>query len=408
MTSNYRPAKEQAIIFETFYRFDKDGSGSIDFEEFCKNFDFKPNRFAKRAFMLLDTGGTGEITFVQFVVACWNYCTYDKMGLYNFAYMLYDDKRTRNIPTEQMFILLEEVYDFKSRGKTFDSSGTYNVVKNSPEYYVIQAKRGLKACAGADDLISFEEFIGYGRSHPNLLALPFGLQYTLQKRLGGAKFWKEMTDKRRRMERAAGTSGLNMLDVKVVVDWLERETGADLTSAHGRRRKSRNSNAVKHGSGSIGGRKRRPSRIDTNNLNEGDGRNKLIDDAPQTPKQKQKRKSALKRMNSARLIQKVARKAVVQKKKREGRLHPHQRKIDGEWIERKDTRKGKVFYYNRVTGEKTTDASKLPESWRKQRKKSSSAEAPLPKGWRELRDKKNGHSYYYNKITKEKSWDRPS
>ena len=59
--------------------------------------------------MLLDTGGTGEITFVQFVVACWNYCTYDKMGLYNFAYMLYDDKRTRNIPTEQMFILLEEV-----------------------------------------------------------------------------------------------------------------------------------------------------------------------------------------------------------------------------------------------------------------------------------------------------------
>ena len=116
----------------------------------------------------------------------------------------------------------------------------------------------------------------------------------------------------------------------------------------------------------------------------------------------------MKRMNSARLIQKVARKAVVQKKKREGRLHPHQRKIDGEWIERKDTRKGKVFYYNRVTGEKTTDASKLPENWRKQRSKSSSADAPLPKGWRELRDKKNGHSYYYNKITKEKSWDRPS
>ena len=64
------------------------------------------------------------------------------------------------------------------------------------------------------------------------------------KAIGRGEILKEMTDKRRRMERAAGTSGLNMLDVKVVVDWLERETGADLTSAHQRRRKSRNPNAV--------------------------------------------------------------------------------------------------------------------------------------------------------------------
>ena len=90
-------------------------------------------------------------------------------------------------------------------------------------------------------------------------------------------------------------------------------------------------------------------------------------------------------------------------------LHPHKRKIDGEWIERKDSRKGKKFYYNRITGEKTSDISKLPESYRNKSKKGSGggSEKPLPKGWRELRDKKNGHSYYYNKKTKEKSWDRP-
>ena len=323
--------------------------------------------------------------------------------------MLYDEKRTGNIPTEVMFTLLEEVYDFKSRGKMFDSGGTVNVVKNSVEYYVIQAKRGLKACAGSDDLISLQEFIGYGRSHPNLLQKPFGLQYTLQQKLGGPSFWKEMTDKRRRMEMAAGQSGVgtNMLDAKVVISWLERETGADLTS--GRKRRRRDSNAVKHGSGSLGNRKKRPGRIDTDNLDGKGRRPSLIDDAPQTPKQKQKRKSMLKRMDSARLIQKVARRAVVTKKKREGRLHPHKRKIDGEWIERKDSRKGKKFYYNRITGEKTSDISKLPESYRNKSKKGSGggSEKPLPKGWRELRDKKNGHSYYYNKKTKEKSWDRP-
>ena len=97
------PQKNRLEIYDCFWRFDKDGSGSIDFREFANSFEIQKTAFAKRAFMMLDTGGTGEINFAQFVVACWNYCTYDKVGLASFAYFLYDPQRKGAIEIPEMF-----------------------------------------------------------------------------------------------------------------------------------------------------------------------------------------------------------------------------------------------------------------------------------------------------------------
>ena len=243
------PKKKRLEIYDVFWRFDKDGSGSIDFREFCQSFDIDRSAFAKRSFMMLDSGGTGEINFPQFVVACWNYCTYDKIGLASFAYMLYDPHRKGNIELKEMFQLLEDVYGFSKRGAAMDSQGTVNVVKNSPEYYMIQAKRGLKQCAGEDQLVSMVEFVNYSRTHPNLLQRPHTLQHKLQKTLGGEQFWAELTKIRRTMEKRAGVRGLNMLDAEVVISWLERETGTNLRSTNKPRKMKTTPGAVKHGGG---------------------------------------------------------------------------------------------------------------------------------------------------------------
>jgi Ca2+-binding EF-hand superfamily protein len=392
------PKKKRLEIYDVFWRFDKDGSGSIDFREFCQSFDIDRSAFAKRSFMMLDSGGTGEINFPQFVVACWNYCTYDKIGLASFAYMLYDPHRKGNIELKEMFQLLEDVYGFSKRGAAMDSQGTVNVVKNSPEYYMIQAKRGLKQCAGEDQLVSMVEFVNYSRTHPNLLQRPHTLQHKLQKTLGGEQFWAELTKIRRTMEKRAGVRGLNMLDAEVVISWLERETGTNLRSTNKPRKMKTTPGAVKHGGGNPYRAKSRskssPGTFDADG-NESDVRSK-------------KRKATLKRMNSAMLIQKVARKAVVAKKRREGRLHPHNRLVGGEWEERKDKRKGDVYYYNVVTKEKRKDCPEEAKKGKKKKKKSSGpSNEPLPKHWREMNDKKTGHTYYYNRLTKRSSWTRP-
>ena len=67
----------------------------------------------------------------------------------------------------------------------------------------------------------------------------------------------------------------------------------------------------------------------------------------------EKRRKSLKRMDSARMIQQVARKAIVQKKRKEGRLYSHSRKISDEWEERKDDRKGSTYYVNTITNSMT-------------------------------------------------------
>ena len=424
------PQKNRLEIYDCFWRFDKDGSGSIDFREFANSFEIQKTAFAKRAFMMLDTGGTGEINFAQFVVACWNYCTYDKVGLASFAYFLYDPQRKGAIEIPEMFALLEDVYGLSKRGATMDAEGTVNVVKNSPEYYIIQSKRGLKQCAGADELISMTEFVQYCRTHPNILTRPFTIQSKLQKKLGGATFWEKLTKERRAMEKSVGAGGINILDADQVISWLEREGGIDLRTGQKRIRPvTKNTpGAVKHGSGrskSMSGDEiiREKTKVGKGSkLKRKSSFAKIKDFAKKavSPKSRmsrykdrkikpsdendvkvtEKRRKSLKRMDSARMIQQVARKAIVQKKRKEGRLYSHSRKISDEWEERKDDRKGSTYYVNTITNSMT-------KSWPAGVPKTQEKTSSTRKHWQKLKDAKNGHTYYYNKKTKETSWNEP-
>ena len=46
--------------------------------------------FSHRVFALLDTDGSGEIDFREFVIATWNYCTFTHRALAVFAFNLFD------------------------------------------------------------------------------------------------------------------------------------------------------------------------------------------------------------------------------------------------------------------------------------------------------------------------------
>ena len=82
--------KESKLLWKTFEKLDKDTGGSVDFAEFAEFFHLGKSKFTERCFLMLDTGATGEINFPQFVLCCWNYCTYDRKGLTTFAFRLYD------------------------------------------------------------------------------------------------------------------------------------------------------------------------------------------------------------------------------------------------------------------------------------------------------------------------------
>ena len=80
----------------------------------------------------MDAAGRGEMSFPQFCICAWNYCTYDAVGLATFSFNLYDKEGMGVISNADMFELIEESYDVQNKTKQGDWGA--DVVRNSPEY----------------------------------------------------------------------------------------------------------------------------------------------------------------------------------------------------------------------------------------------------------------------------------
>lgn len=52
--------------------------------------DLTRSRFSEKAFVVMDKDGSGEVDFLEFVLAVWNYCSFSHSSLVRFAFDLYD------------------------------------------------------------------------------------------------------------------------------------------------------------------------------------------------------------------------------------------------------------------------------------------------------------------------------
>lgn len=155
----------------------------------------------------MDAAGAGEMTFPQFCVCAWNYCTYDAVGLATFAFNLYDKEGLGVISNNDMYQLIEESYDIQNRSKQGDWGA--DLVKNTPEYNMKLAKLKIAKAAGRDEQMDLKEWIRYSRTAPNLLKKAYVMQSVLQQDICGEKFWEQMTKKRRKKTKYH----------KEVIDW---------------------------------------------------------------------------------------------------------------------------------------------------------------------------------------------
>lgn len=64
-------------IFMAYAAVDIDNSGEMSIEEFHDYLGIPVTLFSERIFGVLDTDGSGALNFSEFCVGVWNYCTYD-------------------------------------------------------------------------------------------------------------------------------------------------------------------------------------------------------------------------------------------------------------------------------------------------------------------------------------------
>eukprot|EP00949_MAST-11_sp_MAST-11-sp1_P001084 g1084.t1 len=196
--------KEAAVLFKEFYRMDKDGSRSLDFHEFAQYFLIEETAFSTRAFMVLDDDRSGELNFTKFAFAVWNFCTCDGIrGLPTFAFKLYENG-TGQIPNDDAFSMIEEIYNVHYSGHAAEGNMGFNLVRNSPEYMVKQARRQISRAAGADKQMNLNEFGVFCTKHENLLRPAFTIQAKIKKELGGDAFWARLSKKRKKISSING------------------------------------------------------------------------------------------------------------------------------------------------------------------------------------------------------------
>lgn len=144
--------------------------------------DLARSRFSEKAFAVMDKDGSGEVDFIEFVLAVWNYCSFSHASLVRFAFDLYDIDGSGEIEHDEVVRCVREVW-----GSEWEASSTAQK---------IVAKLDAIMHGSASGRLSVQQFQDFALRHPMLLFPAFQLQTELQKKVLGEKFWLRAAKKR--------------------------------------------------------------------------------------------------------------------------------------------------------------------------------------------------------------------
>lgn len=183
-------------MYNLYRKVDADDSGEISYEELLVHIDVEKTPFSKRIFTIFDEDGSGQISFLEFVLTLWyscypstlqfiefysifrNYCTLGKGTLVMFAFDLYDRDTSGFIDRFELITMLKEVY-----GPDFHQSPQARLV-----FQEIESKAQDHGLEGSIGINTFRE---YCAKRPALLFPAFQMQYKLQKSSLGIYFWEK-------------------------------------------------------------------------------------------------------------------------------------------------------------------------------------------------------------------------
>ncbi|KAG0243311.1 calcium/calmodulin-dependent protein phosphatase [Mortierella sp. GBAus27b] len=137
-------AEEIQRLYKRFMKLDKDGSGSIDKEEFLAIPQIATNPLASRLIAIMDEDGGGDVDFKEFIAGLSAFSNKGKkVEKLRFAFKVYDMDRDGFISNGELFLVLKMMV------------GT-NLKDNQLQQIV--DKTIMEADKDMDGKISFEEF----------------------------------------------------------------------------------------------------------------------------------------------------------------------------------------------------------------------------------------------------------
>ncbi|TMW57137.1 hypothetical protein Poli38472_003062 [Pythium oligandrum] len=148
--------------YKRFQATDKDGSGQIDYSEFCEVMQVDPSPQCEKVFQLFDNDKTGRIDVREFMIALSNFSGAEKEEKLKFAFMVFDEDGNGVITRQELMKILKANHMATSEAEVARKADTI-------------MSQGDK---DGDGVISFDEFSVVSKKFPNILFPAYTLSTT--------------------------------------------------------------------------------------------------------------------------------------------------------------------------------------------------------------------------------------
>eukprot|EP00941_MAST-03F_sp_MAST-3F-sp1_P000499 g499.t1 len=181
MDSLHLTKRNLAAMHRVFRRYDRDRSGTIDYEEFYQLIGEKQNVFGDSIFELVDLDNNGTLDFGEFVEATSTYCMFGKEDVLKFCFYIFDKDKNGYIEEDELQDLVAILHG---------SGAGANVIKALKEFD-----------HDKDNKITFAEFVEMNEVYPGVLFPAFRIHGNMQMRIMGMDFWAGKRAKFRRLRK---------------------------------------------------------------------------------------------------------------------------------------------------------------------------------------------------------------
>ena len=100
-------------MYESFCKFDVNGSGQISYIEFLAILDLEETPITREVFCEMDDSKDWNITFREFVLNMWLFCTRTKQGISMFAFDIFDDDDSGSLDMDEVTDMVQRIYGKK-------------------------------------------------------------------------------------------------------------------------------------------------------------------------------------------------------------------------------------------------------------------------------------------------------
>jgi Ca2+-binding EF-hand superfamily protein len=103
-------SKELKAFRKAFNSIDKDKSGSINVKEFIESLGVQRTVVSEEVFEDMDTSNDGTVSFKEFTLLTWRFCTRGLDSIAEFAFDIYDTDNSEQLTKPEIRELIIEAY----------------------------------------------------------------------------------------------------------------------------------------------------------------------------------------------------------------------------------------------------------------------------------------------------------